>query len=46
MEVMNVLTEYDSEHCLEESKTLTEQSRDCEGVYIEGNKVKSYNNQK
>lgn len=24
-------------------KLLTEQCRDCEGVYIEGNKVKSYN---
>lgn len=46
MEVMNVLTEYDSEHCFDQSKTLTEQCRDCVGVYIEGNKVKIYNNQK
>lgn len=32
-------------HCFDQWKTLIEQCRDCEGVYIEDNKVNSFCNQ-
>ncbi|KAJ8962733.1 hypothetical protein NQ318_001131 [Aromia moschata] len=38
-EVLNQLTEADFQHCFEQWKSRMERCRDCQGEYIEGEKV-------